>query len=81
LSSLINLLFSFDKNKEKITPFTHINACFFANNIGESAPNTFNISQRIHHFLSSINIRVQNTQNVLKIFFFVVYDKRLKFKK
>jgi len=49
-------------------PFVHVNIGLLAANVGITAANTLDGSHGKHDLLLSINVGVQHTQNVLKIF-------------
>lgn len=53
--------------REKREPFVHVDIGFLANNVGETATDTFNGSEGEHYLLFAIHVRVQYTKNVLKV--------------
>lgn len=48
-------------------PLVHVDISFFAANVSESPANTFDRGKSEHYLLLPINVRVQDTQNVLEI--------------
>lgn len=57
-------------------PLVQIDLSLLANNVGKSATNTLNGGQGIHNLLSAIDVRVQNTENVLELLLVVVNNQR-----
>lgn len=66
------------KKKKETVPFVHVDVSFLANEIGETATNTFDGSESEHDLLFSIYVGVQNTQYVLEI---LVRYQRLRISK
>jgi hypothetical protein len=47
--------------------FTHVYVCLLANKVRKSSPHSLDGGQGKHDLLSSINIGIEHTQNMLKI--------------
>jgi hypothetical protein len=56
-------------------PLVHVNACLLADQVGKATANTLDLGQGVHHLVLTIDVGVQDTQDVLK--FFLVNDQRL----
>ena len=73
------MVFPFNQWQEKSQPLVHVDIGFLADDVGESATNTFNGGQSEHDLLFPIDVSVEHTQNVLKLF--VRYQRLPKKKK
>lgn len=56
----------FDRVHKKTEPFAHVDIRLLADDVSKTATNTFDGGKGKHDILLTVNIRVQNTQNVLK---------------
>jgi hypothetical protein len=56
-------------------PFTHVHVRLLADKVCKSSPHSLDRGQSKHNLLSSIDIRIQHTQNMLKI---LICDERLQ---
>jgi hypothetical protein len=54
-------------NQKRTLPFTHVYVCLLANKVRKSSPHSLDGGQGKHDLLSSINIGIEHTQNMLKI--------------
>lgn len=61
----------------KEEPFVHIDVGLLAHDVGEATANTLDGGERKHNLLLTIDIRVENTKNMLEI---LVCDQRLRMK-
>jgi hypothetical protein len=48
------------------TPLVEINVCLLANQVGVPTTNTLNLSQSVHDFTFSIDVCVEETEDVLQ---------------
>lgn len=55
----------FDDDLCTHAPLVEINVCLFANNVRVSPPNTLNLGQSVHDFAFAIDVRIEQTQDVL----------------
>lgn len=65
------------KKKKKSPPLIHVDIGLLADDVCETPPNTFNGGQSKHNLLLPVDIRVQNTKNMLEV---LVRYQRLKIK-
>lgn len=54
--------------RSKSVPFVHVNISLFADKVGITTTNTLDVSHGVHDFFFTINVGVEETQNVLKVF-------------
>jgi hypothetical protein len=67
-----------DKNRISLSeyePLVHVNLSLLADQVGEAAADTLDLGQGIHDLLLTVNVGVEDTQNVLKLL--VVEDESL----
>lgn len=60
-----------------MAPFVHVHIGLLAHDVGKPAADTLNGGESEHDLLLSIDVGVQDTQNVLEVF---VRDQRLQIK-
>ena len=66
ITSTTNMLERWRNSISENTPFVEVDISFLANQVGVTTTDTLDLSQSIHDFAFSVNIGVEQTENVLR---------------